>query len=72
MAGRSIKDHSFWAGGASKQSPLPDGVKTKSESSATGAGELGKYEDTTEAIKAQQTAGVAKAKGHPMKPGTRN
>lgn len=72
MSGRKIDDHSFWAGGPSKGSPLPDGgAKVKHESSAEGFGNLGKYEDTTEAIKSQQMMNKSKVHGHPHKPGTR-
>ena len=71
MAGRRIDDHSFWAGGKSKASVFPEGVKTKNESSAEGAGAVMKYEDTTETIKAQQEMGIKKAKAHPMKTGYR-
>ncbi len=72
MAGRRIDDHSFWAGKAGKDMVMPMGVHTKEESSAEGAGAVSKYEDTTETIKAQQKAGVAKVKAHPMKDGNRN
>ena len=73
MSGRKIDDHSFWAGGKSEGSVFPMGCKTKNESSAEGAGEVSKYEDTTEAIKAGQSAGSAKIKSHPMKqPNYRN
>ena len=73
MSGRKINDHSFWAGGPGKDSVLPDGPhKTKAESSAEGAGEVGKYEDTTEAIKSQQMAAKGKAKSYPLKSGYRN
>ncbi len=73
MAGRKIDDHSFWAGSKGMNSVLPDGPhKTKVESSAEGAGEVTRYEDTTETIKSQQEAGKAKIKSHPMKPGYRN
>lgn len=71
--GQRIDDHSFWAGKPSKDSVFPDGPhKCKDESSAEGAAELMKYEDTTEAIKATQEAAKKKVHGHPMKPGTRN
>ena len=70
--GQKINDHSFWAGGKSKGSVFPMGAKVKEESSAEGAGELSKYCDTTEAIKAQQVTGVGKAKAHAMKSGYRN
>lgn len=73
MAGQKINDHSFWAGGKSKDSVLPMGVKFKHESSAEGAGAVMKYEDTTEAIRASQVEGEKKAKAHPMKqPNYRN
>lgn len=73
MSGRRIDDHSFWAGGKSKGSVFPDGShKTKDESSAEGFGALSHYEDTTEAIKAQQEMNKKKVHGHAHKPGTRN
>ncbi len=63
--GQKIDDHSFWAGGKGEASVFPDGPhKVKMESSAEGAGNLPKYEDTTEAIRAAQVAGVKKVKGH--------
>lgn len=70
--GRKIDDHSFWAGGRSKNTVLAEGVKFKSESSAEGAGHLGEYEDTTEAIKGNQMTAEKKIKAHPAKPGYRN
>lgn len=71
--GRRIDDHSFWAGGKSKDSVFPKGVHTKDESSAEGAGSVMKYEDNTDAIKASQVAGAGKIKAHPMKqPNYRN
>ncbi len=70
--GQRIDDHSFWAGKAGKDMVMPQGVHTKSESSAEGAGSELDYEDTTEKVKAQQMAGVAKIKGRPMKPLYRN
>lgn len=72
MSGRKIDDHSFWAGGKSKSSVFPEGVHTKHETSAEGAGAVGMYEDTTEAIKSIQEQGVRKVKAHPVKPGYRN
>jgi len=69
---RHISDHSFWAGGKSKGSVFPEGVKHKMESSAEGAGGLSSYEDTTETIKRQQEAGIRKAKAHPVKSDYRN
>lgn len=72
--GQRIDDHSSWMGGKGKDSVFPDGPhKTKSESSAEGAGSLMKYEDTTEAIKKTQVEQVKQAKSRPMKqPGYRN
>lgn len=69
--GQRIDDHSFWAGAKNKDSVFPKGVHTKDHSSAEGAGSLGKYEDTTEAIKSTQETAKGKAKAHPMKPGFR-
>ncbi len=72
MAGQKINDHSFWAGGKSKGSVFPEGVKHKAESSAEGAGAVTQYEDTTEKIKSQQEMGIRKAKSHMQKPSYRN
>jgi hypothetical protein len=69
---QQIDDHSFWAGGRSKDSPFPSGVHHKHESSAEDAGAEHEYEDTTEAIKMQQNMGAKKAKSHPLKAGYRN
>lgn len=60
--GMKINDHKFFAGSGSPR--FPKGVHTKDFSSAEGAGEVMKYEDTTEAIKATQEAGKSKIKGH--------
>ena len=62
--GQKIDDHSFWAGKGSNGSVFPMGAKTKMESSAEGAGELPRYEDTTERIKAAQETAKGKVKGH--------
>jgi hypothetical protein len=71
--GQRIDDHSFWAGSKGKDSVFPDGPhKCKDEMSAEGAGSVGKYEDTTEAIKMAQDMSIRKAKAHQMKPGYRN
>jgi hypothetical protein len=72
MSGRKINDHSNWMGAPSKESPLPMKSKMKQEMSAEGAGSLSRYEDTTEAIKAQQDLGIKKAKSHMQKPEYRN
>jgi hypothetical protein len=66
--GQRIDDHSFWAGKGSPGSVFPDGPhKIKMESSAEGAGEVLKYEDTTEAIRAGQVEGAKKIRARPMK-----
>lgn len=70
--GQKIDDHSSWAGSSSKESPLPMQAKMKQYDSAEGAGSEMDYEDTSEKVKAQQMAGVAKAKANPMKPLYRN
>lgn len=70
--GQRIDDHSFWAGGPSKESPLPMGSKMKQYTSAEGAGSELDYEDTTEKVKAQQELGASKVKAHPQKPLYRN
>lgn len=65
--GQRIDDHSFWAGSSSKDSVMPKGVHFKHESSAEGAAEVMKYEDTTEAIRAEQVESTRQAKSRPMK-----
>ncbi len=70
--GQKINDHSFWAGGSSKESPLPMNSKMKQYTSAEGSGKVSMYEDTTEEIKKQQEQGNAKIKAHPMKSNYRN
>ena len=72
MGGLRIDDHKWWGGGSSKASVFPEGVKTKRETSAGSAGELNKYEDTTEAIRSMQEKNMSKAKAHPLKPTYRN
>lgn len=72
MSGQRIDDHKFFAGGASKGSVFPEGVHHKKYTSAEGAGELGKYEDTSEAIHSQQEMGIKKAKAHSAKSEYRN
>lgn len=72
MSGRHINDHSFWAGGRSKESVFPMQSKMKQESSAEGAGHLGMYEDTTEAIKMTQEKAKSKIHSHGRKSDYRN
>ncbi len=72
MAGQRMDDHSFWAGGKSKGSVFPDGVKHKMEKSAEGSGHVGTdYPDTTEAIHRDQMHSDKQAKKQKMKPGQR-
>jgi len=70
--GQRIDDHSFWAGGSSKESPMPMQSKMKQEMSAEGSGSVMKYEDTTEEIRKAQVEGANKAKDRPIKPNYRN
>lgn len=73
MSGRRIDDHKSWMGPPGKNSILPDGPhKTKVESSAEGAGQLNRYEDTTEAIKSTQETAKRKINSNMAKPGYRN
>ena len=69
--GQRIDDHSAFMGKGGKESVLPKGVHVKSYSSAEGAGSEMDYEDSSEKIKGVQNAGIAKAKGRPVKPGYR-
>lgn len=68
MGGRKINDHSFFAGGMSKDSVLPKGVHVKQESSAEGAGSVREYEDTSEKIKKQQAMSEGKMRAYAQKP----
>ena len=72
MSGQKINDHASWVGGRSKGSVFPEGVKTKDFSSAEGAGSLGMYEDTTEAIKKAQEYNKGKIKANATKAMHRN
>ena len=72
MAGRRIDDHAAWCGSRGRDMVLPEGCKTKAFRSAEGAGELGRYEDTSEAIHSMQEAGIRKAKGHDQPSDERN
>lgn len=69
MAGQKINDF----GGYPHTSDMAMASKTKLKpySPAEGAGAVGKYEDTAEAIKSTQSAGSAKVSGHKMKDGYR-
>lgn len=70
--GMRIDDHSFWGGNPTKESVLAGGAKSKMENSAEGAGNVSRYEDTTETIKEQQVKGAKKIHAHPLKPDYRN
>lgn len=64
MSQRRIDDHSFWAGGKSKGSMMPEGVKIKEYDSAEGVGRIGDYVDTSEGIKRLQEENNRKARSH--------
>jgi hypothetical protein len=68
-SGRKISDHSFWGGKGGKESAFPMGCKTKMDSSAEGAGAVGRYSDTSESIRADQEKSISMAKRHAMKSG---
>ncbi len=71
--GQRIDDHGWWAGAKGKASVFPDGPhKEKMESSADGAGSLGRYQDTTEEIKKSQDHAERKLKGRPLADNNRN
>lgn len=67
MSGRRIDDHAAWMGKGSGGSVLPLGSKMKQMTSAEGGGAMGMYEDTSEAIKAQQDGNIRKMKSQPQK-----
>jgi len=70
MPGLRIDDHKFFGGAGSPA--FPKGVHERHESTAEGAGEVMKYEDTTEAIRAAQVESEKQIKRRPMKqPGYR-
>jgi hypothetical protein len=70
--GQKIDDYSFWGGKAPAGKVFPEEVKTKTETSAEGAGELKDYEDTTEKIRASQVMADGKIKKNATKPLMRN
>jgi len=73
MGGRHIEDHSFWAGSKPKGTVFPEGPhKLKEEEDAKGFGKLSYYEDTTEALKAQQQLASKKVHSDPRKDLHRN
>lgn len=72
MSGQRIDDHANWIGKPGKNMIMPEGNHSKAYASAEGAGELSKYEDTSESIHSQQEMGIRKAKGHPQKSEYRN
>lgn len=69
MAGRRIDDHSSWVGKGSEGSVLPKESKTMQFQSSEGAGGLGVYSDTTEAIKRDQDAAKSKLKSQYIRGG---
>lgn len=70
--GQRIDDHSSWIGQGNSESVFPRGVKVKNESSADSAGNLSRYEDTSEAIKSAQNESVKQIKKNPTKPNYRH
>lgn len=72
MGAKRIDDHSFWAGGPSKDSVLAEGAKVRSITSAEGAGELDRYEDTEQAIERVQDFTARKVEKERMRDGYRN
>ena len=69
MSGQRIND--FGGYPHTSDGSMASKNRLKEYKSAEGAGAVGKYEDTTEAIKATQMAGDAKIKSHKMKDGYR-
>jgi len=59
---RKIDDHSSWVGKGSNGTVFPEGVKVRTVTSADGAGELTRYEDTSEDIKNAQEYNKKKIK----------
>lgn len=72
MAGRRIDDHSFFAGKASNDNPLPNGCHSQYYDSAEGAGEVGAYQDTSPKIEALQDENIRLMKRHEQPPMRRN
>lgn len=70
--GQKINDHSFWAGGRSKESVFPMNAKMKQYTSAEGGGKEPDYEDTSAKIKEAQEKNASKAKSHQLKADYRN
>jgi len=64
MSGQRIDDRSSWAGKAPEGEVFPEGNRKRFYTSAEGVGELGAYQDTSEAIKKTQEKGKAKVKSH--------
>jgi len=70
--GRKINDHSSWVGKGSDGTVFPMGVKVKTVTSAEGAGEINRYEDTSEEIKKAQEYNKGKIKSNAPKAMFRN
>lgn len=69
MSGQKIND--FGGLPHTSDMAMKSGNKLKGYSSAEGSGAVGKYEDTSEAVKATQMAGNGKIKANKMKDGYR-
>ena len=67
-----IDDHANFTGKAPKGQVFATGNKVKEYTSAEGAGDMSRYEQTSEDIKDVQMSAKAKVKSHGLKPGYRN
>lgn len=72
MGGKRIDDHSFWAGSHGHNTVMPDGAKTKRDTTAESAGKLGLYEGVDEQIKRQQDMASSDVHKHGRKDLHRN
>jgi hypothetical protein len=70
--GQMINDHTFWAGSAPKGSVFPEGTRVREYESANSAGNLDRYEQTSEDIHRIQEEAERKAKKHNRKDDYRN
>jgi len=68
LGGRKIDDHSAWVGKSEKGEVFPTGCKTKQYTSAEGEGQLDRYQDKTEDIKAAQEESNKKIRANTPKP----
>ena len=71
MSGRKIDDHAFWAGKPEKGGVFPRESRMKEEHSASSAGAMSDYPDTTEDVHRDQSGAASKLKSKPLRPGYR-